>query len=67
MLIFIGVTSRGSSDFILYFVRFLKLFWISLSAKYTDGMFLAPHGSCVNPLGIARGQSHSINFIGTSN
>ena len=29
-------------DFILYFVRFLKLFWISLSAKYNDSMCLAP-------------------------
>ena len=37
MLIFIGVTSRRSSQF--YFVqvvRFLKLLWISLSAKYTS-------------------------------
>ena len=30
-------------DFILYFVRFLKLSWIyALSAKYTDSMCLAP-------------------------
>ena len=28
-------------NFILYFVRFLKLFWISLSAKYTDSMCLS--------------------------
>ena len=42
MLIFIGVTSRRSSQF--YFrqvVRFLKLLWISLSAKYTG----APNGN----------------------
>ena len=29
-------------DFILYFVRFLKLFWISLSAKYTGSVCLPP-------------------------
>ena len=43
-------------DFILYFVRFLKLFWISLSAKYTDSVCLAPHGSCVNRWGL-----HEVN------
>ena len=37
MLIFKSVV-----DFILYFVPFLKLFQISLSAKYTDSMCLAP-------------------------
>ena len=36
MLIFIGVTSRRSSQFyFIQVVRFLKLLWISLSAKYT--------------------------------
>ena len=35
MLIFIGVTSRRSSQFyFIQVVRFLKLLWISLSAKY---------------------------------
>ena len=29
-------------DFILYFVRFLNLFWISLLAEYTDSMCPAP-------------------------
>ena len=36
MLIFIGVTSRRSSQF--YFIQvvgFLKLLWVSLSSKYT--------------------------------
>ena len=42
MLIFIGVTLPRSSRGYLYFVRFFKLFWISLSAKYTDSMCLAP-------------------------
>ena len=37
MLIFKSVVG-----FILYFVPFLKLFWISLSAKYADSMCLAP-------------------------
>ena len=37
MLIFIGVTSHGSSQFyFIQVVRFLKLLWISLSAKYTS-------------------------------
>ena len=36
MLIFIGVTSRRSSQFyFIQVVRFLKLLWISLSTKYT--------------------------------
>ena len=36
MLIFTGVTSRRSSQFyFIQVVRFLKLLWISLSAKYT--------------------------------
>ena len=36
MLIFIGVTSRRSSQFyFMQVVRFLKLLWKSLSAKYT--------------------------------
>ena len=36
MLIFIGVASRRSSQFyFIQVVRFLKLLWISLSAKYT--------------------------------
>ena len=36
MLIFIGVTSRKSSQFyFIQVVRFLKLLWISLSTKYT--------------------------------
>ena len=36
MLIFIGVTLRRSSQFyFIQVVRFLKLLWISLSAKYT--------------------------------
>ena len=36
MLIFTGVTSRRSSQFyFIQVVRFLKLLWISFSAKYT--------------------------------
>ena len=36
MIIFVGVTSRRSSQFyFIQVVRFLKLLWISLSTKYT--------------------------------
>ena len=42
MLIFLARLRVEEVNFILYFVRFLKLFWISLSAKYTDSMCLAP-------------------------
>ena len=64
MLILIVLMSRWVVDVFLYFVRFLKLLWISFSAKYTRLIVCAlhQHDSCVNPLGIALGQSHS-NFM----
>ena len=34
MLIFICVTSRRVPEFILYFLWFLKVFWMSISVKY---------------------------------
>ena len=61
MLIFIGVTSRRSSR--LYFI-FCAVFEIVLDIYHFQLSILIVcalhrHGSCVNPLGIARGQSHS--------
>ena len=64
MLIFIGVTSRRSSR--LYFI-FCAVFEIVLDIYHFQLSILIVcalhrHGSCVNPLGIAHGQSHS-NFM----
>ena len=64
MLIFIGGTSRRSSRF--YFV-FCVVFEIVLDIYHFQLTILIVcalhrHGSCVNPLGIARGQSH-LNFM----
>ena len=61
MLIFIGVTSRRSSR--LYFI-FCAVFEIVLDMYHFQLSILIVcalhrHGSCVNPLGIAHGQSHS--------
>ena len=64
MLIFIGVTSRRSSRFyFIFYVVFeivLDIYHFQLSILIVCA--LHRHGSCVNPLGIARGQSHS-NFM----
>ena len=65
MLIFIGVTSRRSSR--LYFI-FCAVFEIVLDIYHFQLSILIVcalhrHGSCVNPLGIARGQSHSNGYF----
>ena len=64
MLIFIGVTSRRSSRFyFIFYVVFeivLDIYHFQLSILIVCA--LHRQGSCVNPLGIARGQS-PLNFM----
>ena len=61
MLIFIGVTSlRISRFYFIFFAVFeivLDIYHFQLSILIV--CVLHRYGSCVNPLGIARGQSHS--------
>ena len=61
MLIFIGVTSRRNRRFYFIFCAgfetVLDIYHFQLSILIVCA--LHRHGSCVNPLGIARGQSQS--------
>ena len=63
MLIFIGVTSRRSSRLYFIFCAFfeivLDIYHFQLSILIHVVCALHRHRSCVNPLGIAHGQSHS--------